>query len=252
MFIDRREFIALAAAGGISLILDGCGGDGPTQPDLVLTGTESDAQTLADQFHRLEGLAKNPGNHYRVGFNPNSRAAEVLDFSIQPKNDFAVYPHLQVRRESTGETANLVFWRKDLSPGVRFVDNQGKTLVKNNRPIELSLADFSQNRSLPTTAADWIKLGVEVAAIAFAIWLGAKIAGWILAAIAFVAFNLMVLAIVVAAVAVVAPLIEWLIKVTGLNWQNVKNFFDQLVSQIIQLFQGIANLLQRQGLAPTN
>jgi hypothetical protein len=118
------------------------------------------------------------------------------------------------------------------------VDDTGRLITRNGRAIEVGFVDV---RGRGRQALDWIATGVKVAAIAFAIWLGAGIGRAILGAIGFLAFNAMVLGLLVAAIGVFLPAIDWLLR--NITLGDVERFFQQLVNDIIRLFQEIAQLL---------
>jgi len=90
---------------------------------------------------------------------------------------------------------------------------------------------------------DWIATGVKVAAVAFALWLGAQIGRAVLGAIAFLAFNAMVLGLLIAGLAVISPAIEWVLR--SITLQDVENFFGQLVDDIIYFFTEISQMLAK-------
>ncbi|MFA0737984.1 MAG: hypothetical protein LKKZDAJK_001084 [Candidatus Fervidibacter sp.] len=239
----RRRFVGLVAS-SLFAPLVGCGDGGVSvnlqdavRPDLVLTGRDEELASLVQsQFSRLKALAENPGTTLRIGV-PIGGRTEVLAFSF--RTDGVVnYRHLSVLRESTGEAVNLVWgWKRPL-PSVQMVDDAGRLITRNGRPIEVGFADV---RGRKRQALDWIAVGVKVAAVAFALWLGAGIGRAILGAIGFLAFNAMVLGLLVAAVGVLSPAIDWLLR--NITLGDVERFFQQLVSDIIRLFNEIAQLL---------
>jgi hypothetical protein len=239
----RRQFVGLVAS-SLFAPLVGCGDGGVSfnlqdavRPDLVLTGSDEELASLVQsQFSRLKTLAENPGTTLRVGV-PIGGRTEVLAFSFRD-GGAANYRHLRVVRESTGEAVNLVWGWKGLLPSVQMVDDTGRLITRNGRAIEVGFVDV---RGRGRQALDWIAIGVKVAAIAFAIWLGAGIGRAILGAIGFLAFNAMVLGLLVAAIGVFLPAIDWLLR--NITLGDVERFFQQLVNDIIRLFQEIAQLL---------
>jgi hypothetical protein len=238
----RRRFVGLVAS-SLFAPLVGCGGNGTVnfqdavRPDLMLEGSDEDLASLVRaQFSRLKTLAENPGTTLRVGV-PVGGRTEVLAFSFRD-GGAANYRHLRVVRESTGEAVNLVWGWKGLLPSVQMVDDTGRLITRNGRAIEVGFVDV---RGRGRQALDWIAIGVKVAAIAFAIWLGAGIGRAILGAIGFLAFNAMVLGLLVAAIGVFLPAIDWLLR--NITLGDVERFFQQLVNDIIRLFNEIAQLL---------
>ncbi len=239
----RRRFVGFVAS-SLFAPLVGCSDGGVSvnlqdaiRPDLVLTGSDEELASLVRaQFSRLKALAENPGTTLRVGV-PVGGRTEVLAFSFRD-DGAANYRHLRVVRESTGEAVNLVWGWKGLLPSVQMVDDVGRPITRNGRTIEVGFADV---RVRGRQALDWIATGVKVAAIAFALWLGAGIGRAILGAIGFLAFNAMVLGLLVAAIGVLSPAINWLRD--NITLGDLERFFRQLVSDIIRLFQEIAQLL---------
>jgi hypothetical protein len=241
--LSRRRLLRILLGTPLVAIV-GCGGDSETfpslvpPPDLVLEGDETQlANLVKQQLPRLKQLAQNPGTSLRIGI-PNGRGMEVLAFSLVD-NGAKNYRHLRVVRESTGEAVNLLWGMKGLLPSIRVADDKGNTISRNGRLLEIGFSDVSKSKG--RQALDWIAIGVKVAAVAFALWLGAQIGRAILGAIAFLAFNAMVLGLLVAGFAVISPAIEWVLR--NITLQDVENFFGQLVNDIIRLFTEISQML---------
>jgi hypothetical protein len=170
---------------------------------------------------------------------------EVLAFSFVDKGA-ANYRHLRVVRGSTGEAVNLLWGMKGLLPSIRLADDRGNTIrSRDGRLLEIGFSEVSGAKG--RQALDWIAIGVKVAAIAFALWLGAQIGRAALGAIAFLAFNAMVLGLLVAGIAVISPAIEpaidWVLR--NITLQDIKGFFAQLVNNIIRLFTEISQMLDQ-------
>ena len=244
--LSRRRLLKVLLGSPLVAIV-GCGGDGETlsplvpPPDLVLEGDEAQlANLVRQQFSRLKQLAQNPGTSFRIGI-PNGRGIEVLAFSFVDKGA-ANYRHLRVVRESTGEAVNLLWGMKGLLPSIRLADDRGNTICsRNGRLLEIGFSEVSGAKG--RQALDWIAIGVKVAAIAFALWLGAQIGRAVLGAIAFLAFNAMVLGLLIAGFAVISPAIEWVLR--NITLQDIEGFFVQLVNDIIRLFTEISQMLDQ-------
>ncbi len=242
--LSRRKLIETLLGSSFAL-LAGCSDGGKSNlpslppPDLVLDGDENRlAYLVREQFSRLHSLALNPGKTLRIGI-PNGRGMEVLVFSFAD-GGAANYRHLRVIRESTGEAVNLLWGWKGLLPSIRFADDRGNTLRSvDGQWIEVGFSDVRGAKG--RQASDWIATGIKVAAVAFALWLGAQIGRAVLGALAFLAFNAMLIGLFVAAVAVVSPAIDWLLS--NIKLRDVENFFSQLVNDIIRLFTEISQLL---------
>lgn len=243
--LKRRKLLSVLLSIPLVSALGCGGGDGnePLQeppPDLVLDGDDAKLASLVrSQFSRLYDLARNPGTTLRVGI-PTGRGMEVLAFSFSDTGA-ANYRHLLIVRESTGEVVNLVWGWKGFLPSILLTDDRGNPIRGlSGQPIEVGFSDVREKSS--RQAADWIATGVKVAAVAFALWLGAQIGRAILSALAFLAFNAMLIGLFVAAIATVSPAIEWLLR--NISLQDVENFFGQLVSDIIRLFTEISQTLE--------
>ncbi len=242
--LSRRRLLKVLLGSPLVTIV-GCGSNGGTSPilvpppDLVLEGDEARlANLVRQQFPRLRQLAENPGTSLRIGI-PNGRGMEVLAFSFFDKGA-ANYRHLRVVRESTGEAVNLLWGMKGLLPSIRLADDRGNTIrSRNGQLLEIGFSEVRGAKG--RQALDWIAIGIKVAAVAFALWLGAQIGRAVLGAIAFLAFNAMVLGLLVAGFAVISPAIEWVLR--NITWQDIEGFFAQLVSDIIRLFTEISQML---------
>lgn len=245
--LSRRQLLKTLVVSPIAL-LAGCGGsNGSTpdfslpKPDLMLEGDESRLASLVrNQLSRLYYLAQNPGSILRIGIS-NGRSMEVLTFSFSD-GGAANYRHLRIIRESTGEVVNLLWGWKGFLPSIKFTDDRGNILrTKNGQLLEIGFSDVRS--PVGRQALDLIATGVKVAAIAFAIWLGAGIARGVLGAIGFLAFNAMVLGLLAAGLGVISPAIEWVLN--NITLEDVELFFGQLVNDIIRLFGEISQMLER-------
>ncbi len=241
--LNRREFFKwLALAGGAV----GCGDKltGPSQPqaDIVLGESETGLiETAGRQFNRLWGMAQNPGREVTVGFSV-AGTAEVLRMSFV-KNQSADYTHLRVVRQSTGEAANLLWGMENFLPAIKLADDTGRVLVKDGREISVDFASTKVVSESGLADIDLLELGAKVAIIALAIWLGAVVGKVILAAIGFIAFNAMVLGLLVLALGAVSPLLEKLADITGWRVEDVKGFIESGTARLKELFEDAQRLL---------
>jgi hypothetical protein len=242
--LSRRRLLRILLGTPLVAIV-GCGGDSETfpslvpPPDLVLEGDETQlANLVKQQLPRLKQLAQNPGTSLRIGI-PNGRGMEVLAFSLVD-NGAKNYRHLRVVRESTGEAVNLLWGMKGLLPSIRVADDKGNTISRNGRLLEIGFSDVSKSKG--RQALDWIAIGVKVAAVAFALWLGAQIGRAILGAQSLSWLSTRwCWACLSPALAVISPAIEWVLR--NITLQDVENFFGQLVNDIIRLFTEISQML---------
>ncbi|MEW6610110.1 MAG: hypothetical protein AB1352_00560 [Patescibacteria group bacterium] len=216
--------------GGLSWLIFGCGKKSPTEPlsppDIILEGDEEKlAKILQGQLEKLNSLVQNQSQTLQVGIG----GGEILAFSVS--NDNASYPHLKIVRESTGKAVHLLWGSKNLFPSIKFVEDSGEQLV------EIGLNEVSGG----DTPRDWLKTGIKVLALALVIWLGASIGKAILAAIAFLAFNAMVLALLVLAVAILA----WIADKFGWTTDDVYQFFKEAIEKLIEFLKEVADFLKR-------
>ncbi len=241
--LNRREFFKwLALAGGAV----GCGDKltGPSQAraDIMLTGSDTElAETAGRQFSRLWDMTQNPGREVTVGFSA-AGTAEVLRMSFV-KNQSADYSHLRIVRQSTGEAANLLWGLENFLPAIKLADDTGRPLVKDGREMAV---DFSSAKVVSESALasiDLLELGAKVAIIALAIWLGAAVGKAILAAIGFIAFNAMVLGLLVLALGAISPLLEKIGDITGWKVEDVKGFIESGTDRLKEFFEGSQRLL---------
>lgn len=240
--LNRREFFKwLALAGSAAACGDKLTGPSPTQTDIVLGESEADLiETAGRQFNRLWAMAQNPGREVTVGFSVGE-AQEVLRMSFV-KNQSADYTHLRVVRQSTGEAANLLWGLENFLPAIKLADDDGRPLVKNGREISV---DFTAAKvvSEPETGVDLLALGAKVAIIALAIWLGMAVGKIVLAAIGFIAFNAMVLGLLVLALGAISPLLEKISGITGWRVENVKGFMESGADRLREFFAEAQRLL---------
>ncbi len=84
---------------------------------------------------------------------------------------------------------------------------------------------------------DWVRWGVKAIVLLLIVWLGASVAKFIMAAIATVAFYLLLAAILVTAVGIALELI----KLTGLTWDDVTAFVQTTVTAVVNLLREVVN-----------
>jgi hypothetical protein len=254
----RRNFIKffLAFCGSlIPWLFNGCkkvAEPNQKSPDILFEGDEAAiASTVRQQFPNLLELTQTPGKELSIGFYSES-GLEILNLSFQ-KDRAADYQHVRITGEGDGKRVHLLWGEKNLLPTLRLTDDVGNTLAVEGKKLEFGLFDVAtlgRTKTLSTTqftAEDLISLGIKVTAVALAIWLGASVSKFIIGAIAFLAFNAMVLGLLAVAIGVVTPLIKWVLEKTDIkSVADVRNFFGKALHDIVQILQDSVELIQRQ------
>lgn len=132
---------------------------------------------------------------------------------------------------------------KGVSPSIRFAGLDGKTLIDaEGNDMEYALWHLGGAKA-PALAVDWFQLGITAAAAGLAIFLGAKIIGLVVAAIAFVAYYAMILALVIAGIVLLSRGAKWLIEATGWDIDSVSDFFGKKTEEIRGLIEGGQTIL---------
>ncbi len=233
--LKTATFLSLAGIPGLSCIKDGM------PPEIMLTGDSAkDAVAISKIYNRIEQIVKNPFDEIRIGWLNDIGDVEVVALSCQ--EDANKDNRVVLTNESTGVSSFLGFGIKGISPSIKFMDNKGEKLFDDNgNDMEYALLDFN-DKGAPAKnldATDWLLLGIKAVAIGFAVWLGAKVIGLIAGAIAFVAFNAMVIGLVIAGVVVLGAVAKWIVDKTGWNYPIAKNYFGKTVEDIKEMFQDI-------------
>lgn len=238
MKYKRRGFLKVSGLLLGSLFFPACGREENEfekilpPADLGLVGNESDSEKVESQWEKMQKVAKGEEN-LKVGFPDESGKRQILDVGIENhrlvltnfRTGQKAYVDLDTINLAPGQKDNLDLW-----PQLKFTDAAGDVLRDTNGGLlQFSFSDFIEE---DMTAAGWLLLGVKVFAAGLAVWLGFKIAGAIIAAIAWLGFNLLVLGILIGAISV----FSWLINLTGWNWGEVKNFFYSFSAKIGEVF----------------
>ncbi len=244
--ITKRDFVknCLRGVGLVALSgsIEGCLNiDGPPAPEVLLTGNpEIDAESIKGIYKRIEQIVKDPLDKLRVGWLKGEQIKVVaLSYIQDAKGD----KRAVIIDEQTGKSSFLGFGIKVLSPSIKFMDDKGKTLLdEGGKEMEYALLDFNKNGAPAKSfdATDWLILAIKAVAIGFAVWIGAKVLGLIIGAVAFVAFNVMIIGLVIAGVVALGVVAKWVIDRTGWNYETAKDFFGKTVEDIKVMFQDIA------------
>ncbi|MDD5433662.1 MAG: hypothetical protein PHE77_03340 [Candidatus Pacebacteria bacterium] len=222
--------------------LGGCIKDGKP-PELLLTGNVvKDAEAIKKIYYRIEQIVNNRFDQIRIGWLDENENIRVTALSWRKQNDKDL-GHLTLIDEETGEETALRFGWKKLSPSVKFTDEQENILFDHKgQEMEYALLDFNK-KGAPgkiKDATDWLILGIKAVALGFAIWLGAKIVGLVAGAIAFVAFNAMIIGLVLAGAVVLGAIVKWVLDKTGWDYDTARDFFGKAADEIQALFEEVA------------
>jgi hypothetical protein len=197
--------------------------------DVILDGSEEEiASTVKKQYSLLKSLTDNPGQEKIIAYKNSSGKPLFLKISVV-KEKAASYHHVRLQKEN-GEAAHLLWGMDGIYPSIKFTDDDGETLRINRTELEFPLKSLDGPISTPV---DWLILGIKILAAALLIWIGASILKYVLAAIAFIAFNAMAIGAVVIGLSVLIPLIKWLIEKTGWSLSSILAFFERTVEEIL-------------------
>lgn len=247
--VSRRGFIEKTLETiGIAFLLSkisGCVINAENNPpEILLTGNpETDAQSIKGIYDRIEQIVKNPLDELRIGWLEDDKVKVVaLSYIQDAKGD----KRAVITNEETGESSFLGFGIKGLSPSIKLMDDKSKTLLdEGGKEMEYALLDFNKQGAPAKNfgITDWLILAIKAVAIGFAIWLGAKIIALIVGAIAFVAFNVMIIGLVIARAVALGAVAKWVIDKTGWNYNTAKDFFGKTIEDIKTMFQDVASEL---------
>lgn len=240
--ITRRKFLSrLLVLPGV--FITGCAGNNGfkppaqklPQPDFILSGNETEMTTQARKI--VEVFSEDFNKPYRLRvFNENG---EPENFVFQlVRGNLADYPYLRISRERLInnqliiDAGNFLFRLNGLRLRIQVVDDQGNPLAE----VPFSLTRIRQS------ASEWISLGIKVAAITFLIWAGAGIVKFIAGLIGFIAFNVMMIGILIFG----AGLALEILRLTGINWDDIKRFVEMSIEFLVQFFRELGDFLESQ------
>lgn len=203
--------------------------------DIILDGSEEEiASTVKKQYPLLKSLVDNPGQEKIIAYKNSSGKPLFLKISVV-KEKAASYHHVCLQKEN-GEAAHLLWGMDGIYPSIKFTDDNGETLRINRTEMEFPLKSLDGTISTPI---DWLILGIKILAAALLIWIGASILKYVLAAIAFIAFNAMAIALVIIGLSIFIPIIKWILEKTGWTLNGIVNFFERTINDIIDLLLDI-------------
>jgi hypothetical protein len=212
----------------------------PTKSDIELTSDrEQLVRTLKSQYEKLKAMALDESQRIRIVF-AGVNGPEALIASIVA-GGAARYRHVRLVRESTGETVNLLWGQEGIHPSIKLADDAGQTIVKDGKALEFSFGLVRREGRGPRS---WLELGIKIAAIALLVWLGASILKPIIAGIAFIAFNAMVIGIVIAGVALMVAVVRWILGITGWTLEDVAVFFRRSIEELKQFLAAVITAME--------
>ena len=219
--------------------------DKPVVPkvDILLEGTEEQiAQKIQNKHTVLQDLYDNPGKELKIGFLQDNNY-NILKLSFV-KDDIVSYPHLKLFNTKSNEVANVIWGIDGIYPSIKFVDNSGNIIVKNGKPLEFTLK-LPEKLNKVYSPSDWILIGIKIFGIALVLWLGFTIAKYIIAALAFIAFNAMAIGLVLVGAAIVIQIIKWILEKTGITFNDVVSFFVMTISNLVRTLIDVVNYILR-------
>ncbi|MCX6789816.1 MAG: hypothetical protein NTZ42_04410 [Candidatus Gribaldobacteria bacterium] len=224
--MDRRGFFQTLTAGGVVLWLNGCFEIVSAEPDVVFDGATSDAEKISELWPKLQAMVKKPFEQLRIGLLQGEEMT-IIRLWVDDK------AHLYFFDEKTSQTGSLRFGWKKLSPYIKFVDSEGNLLKDGDKEMEYA---FWGDKGAPALAAidirQWFLWAIEAVAIGLGVWLAAKVGIFLLSALAFVAFNLMTLALLVACAAIIYGAAKLFFGATGITLDDVKSWFSGKVEDL--------------------
>jgi hypothetical protein len=171
------------------------------------------ADIVLRQIDTLRELALHPGRERIFMFTHEGTIRRVHFGFVKDRQN--KNPHLRVREGH--EELHIHSSLRGLWPAVRFIDQQGKAIIKDGSLDDIYL------RGGPKQPQEWIKLGVMVIAAAFAAWLGVKLITPMIAALAVLALIGVVAGLFVVAGALTIPLVQRLREWFGWqDWERVR------------------------------
>lgn len=233
----------------------GSGGTGTVarNADVVLTDDTAQTATLlrdgalanriATVMSTPEQFSQKPSNVLRVGI-----GADAVDFwadDISFLENTPQYRRVVAQRQSDGDIVEFHLETDGLSPKLVL-----RRRSNGQRVATIGFNDVARRSRLPEahaqlTATDLLSIGTQVFAVALAIWLGASISRAVLGALAFIAFNAMVIGIILAAIGLLTPIVRALLDFVGLQtFGDATAFFRRVVDELRLLFDQVVSFLR--------
>ncbi|GMU90375.1 MAG: hypothetical protein AMXMBFR49_25800 [Chlorobiota bacterium] len=152
----------------------------------------------------------------------------------QQVNRAADYPHIVIRKDNN-ETADILWGWKGFSPTIRLADSSGNTLVVHGKKLEFAVASQISYQPQANRTSDLLSSAMKVLGYALSIWLGATVLKYVVAAIAYVAFNTVALAFILIAGSLAYKLLLIILEYLGWSRQDVLEFVRQTWDRILEL-----------------
>ncbi|MFA4833726.1 MAG: hypothetical protein WC619_02650 [Patescibacteria group bacterium] len=208
----------------LNLLVSSCilspDGKREAKSDIILSGSDVQIASVAKaQWPTIEYLADNPGKEKIIEFVSDSGKKIFLALSFQNKNG---EQFVNARDIESGRSVRISFVRDGISPALNFLYNDGRSFTYKildgaNKAAEISLSSL-------------FTAGLGAAAIGLAVWLGASVGKFVIATVAFLAFNLMMLGVVVAA----GSFIVSFFKTMGWDGEVIVNFLKAVFANVVE------------------
>ncbi len=211
--------------------------------DYVFSGSDYDmALDIQKQFDEILKLAQENTSEVLYGLEDENGNYQAVTMSVR-RGGGVDYLHPIICRK--GKNAHLVFGWDGIAPTVKLVDDAGKGFIDPvGKNIEIPFVSrASVNKLASFDSSKLLTLGLEVAAIAFGIWLGAKILGMAIAALAFVAFNALLIGIILSATGALGPAAEWALDKFGFTIEEVKSYFNAGLDTLVEFVRRLAEAI---------
>lgn len=200
--------------------------------DVLLSGTDQQIAAVAkEQRSLVEYLLNNPGKEKIIEFRADTGERVLLAISFQNGNEGQF---VNLRNLATNKNARISWARDGIKPAINFFYDGTNHLYD----IFGGAEKISQS-----SLSSLFFAGLAAAAIGLAVWIGASVAKFIVATVAFLAFNLLMLGVVVATGSFIVSFFE------NMGWTGevitnfVRNVFDNVVEEIKYILDNTVDML---------
>jgi hypothetical protein len=229
-----RVVLAIAI---LNLTISGCifspDDEGKKENNVVLAGSDEQIAGVAkSQWSTIEYLANNPGKEKIIECISDSGEKVFLALSLQKENDDQF---VKVRDIKSRRSIKIFFVRDGISPALNFLYSDGQSFTYKIFNGAKKTADIS--------LGSLFMAGLAAAGIGLAVWLGASVGKFVIATVAFLAFDLMMLGVVVTTGSFIASFF----KTMGWDGDVIVNFlkivFGNVVEEVKYIIQTTADIL---------